>query len=154
MKIPLEIHFSDMPPSEATEAYVRERAAKLDKFSRRVVACRVAIAAPHRHQRKGRLYNVRIDLTVPGKEIVVSRSPSADASHADVYVAARDAFRVVQRQLQDVGQRRSKNRAAHAEEVTLRGKVVRLESDRGIGYIADGDGTEVFFHRNAVRDNG
>jgi ribosomal subunit interface protein len=154
MKIPLEIHFTDMPPSEAVEKYVREHAAKLDKFQDRIVACRVAISAPHKSQRKGRLYNVRIDLTMPGRELIANRSPTADAAHADVYVAARDAFRAIRRQVQDVGRRRVKHRAPEVEEVMLRGKIARLETVRGVGYIADPAGEEVFFHRNAVRDDG
>ncbi|MSO66192.1 MAG: HPF/RaiA family ribosome-associated protein [Alphaproteobacteria bacterium] len=152
MKIPLEISFKDIAPSPAIEQYVREHAAKLDKFHERVMACRVSIEAPHRHQHKGKLYQVRIDLTVPGEELVANRSPAADASHADVYVAARDAFRAIKRQLQDYGRRRrGKGVVEAADPPALIGKVVRLEPEREIGYLVDLDGQEVFFHRNSVR---
>jgi len=42
---------------------------------------------PHQHKNQGKLFNVRIDIGVPGSEIVVNRD-----QHEDVYVALRDAF--------------------------------------------------------------
>jgi ribosome-associated translation inhibitor RaiA len=41
---------------------------------------------------------VRVDLRVPGREIVASRE-----HHEDVYVALRDAFESAHRQLEDTG---------------------------------------------------
>jgi ribosome-associated translation inhibitor RaiA len=62
----------------------------------------VSVEAPHKHHHKGKLYAVHIDLRVPGGEIVASREPGQDHSHEDVYVAVRDAFDAVGRQLQDL----------------------------------------------------
>jgi hypothetical protein len=49
---------------------------------------------------------VRIDLTVPGAELVVSRDPELDHGHEDVYVAIRDAFDAARRQLADTSSER------------------------------------------------
>ncbi|MEK6562417.1 MAG: HPF/RaiA family ribosome-associated protein, partial [Candidatus Binatota bacterium] len=87
MKIPLQLTFRNMPPSEAIEAHIREKAAKLDAFSDRIMSCRVVVEAPHRHHHKGKLYHVRIDMTAPGGELIVNREPSKRAAHKDVYVA-------------------------------------------------------------------
>ena len=57
--------------------------------------------APHKHHYKGSTYQVRIDLTVPGSEIVVSRDPGLNHAHEDIYVTVRDAFNAVRRQLGD-----------------------------------------------------
>jgi G:T/U-mismatch repair DNA glycosylase len=47
MKQPLQINFRDIPPSEAVEARVREKAAGLDKFYDQIMSCRVMIKATY-----------------------------------------------------------------------------------------------------------
>ena len=101
MQIPLQMSFRNMEPSAAIETDVREKAAKLEKFFDRITSCRVMIEAPHRHHHKGKLYQVRIDITVPGQEIVVSHEGPHNHAHEDVYVAIRDAFNAAGRQLED-----------------------------------------------------
>jgi ribosome-associated translation inhibitor RaiA len=95
-----------MLPSPAIETNIRGKAAKLDDFYEKIMGCRVLVEAPHRHHRKGKLYHVRIDLTLPGGEIVINREPSRHASHKDLYVAIRDAFSAARRKLQDFIRRR------------------------------------------------
>jgi cold shock CspA family protein len=112
----------------------------------------VVIEAPHQHQRKGKLYVVRIDLTVPGEEIAVTRSGPKDHAHADVYVAIRDAFDSARRLLEDHARRfRGDVKTA---EVPLHGTVARLFPDDGYGFVATSDGREVYFHRNSVTGPG
>ncbi|WP_370040798.1 HPF/RaiA family ribosome-associated protein [Sinorhizobium fredii] len=62
-----------MEPSASVEAAVRERIARLERFHKRITSCNVIVEAPHRHGRKGSIYHVRVDITVPGREIVVGR---------------------------------------------------------------------------------
>ncbi len=101
MKIPLRVTFRSTPRSGAVEAHIREQADKLDMFYDRIMGCRVVVAAPHRRHHKGKLYHVRVDMSVPGGELVVNREPSKDGAHEDVYVAIRDAFVAAERQLKD-----------------------------------------------------
>ncbi|MSO70958.1 MAG: ribosome-associated translation inhibitor RaiA [Alphaproteobacteria bacterium] len=101
MQNSLQIDFHNMDHSPAVEERLRERAGKLDHIFDRIIGCRVVIEAPHRHSRKGKLYSVRIDLSVPGKEFVANRNGSKDHAHEDVYVAIRDAFDAITRQLED-----------------------------------------------------
>lgn len=101
MQVPLQIAFLNMSRSEAVEAEVRKRAARLERFFDHMTGCRVVIEAPHRHHRHGKLYDVRIDISVPGAELVVNRSGPKNQAHEDVYVALRDAFDAATRQLQD-----------------------------------------------------
>jgi len=51
------------------------------------MSCRVVVEIPHKHHHQGKQFNVRIDIGVPGDEIVINRD-----HHEDVYVALRDAF--------------------------------------------------------------
>ena len=101
MKIPVMVTFHGLEPSEAVEKRVRGLVAKLGKYFERVTSCRVGIACPHQHKHRGRLYSVRIDLTVPEAEIVVNKDHELDHSHEDVYVAIRDSFDAARRRLQD-----------------------------------------------------
>lgn len=96
MKTPLQITFRDMEASAALEIHIREKAQKLEQVFAGIVSCRVVVEQDARHQHQGKLFNVRIDLGVPGKEIVVDRQPDED-----VYVALRDAFDAGKRQLED-----------------------------------------------------
>jgi len=101
MQIPLEISFRNMDPSPAVEARIREKAAKLERFHDRIIGCTVVVEAPHKHHHKGKLYSVHIDISLPGKDLVVDRAKPLHHSHEDVYVALRDAFNAAVRQLED-----------------------------------------------------
>ena len=148
MKLEVQVTFRDMEPSRVIEQAIREKAAKLDQFHDRITGCRVVVAAPHRHHHKGRLYNVRIDMTVPGGELVVNRDNSQDAAHHDVHVAVRDAFNAARRQLQDYARRRRGEVKTHPEGHTAR--VSKLFSAKGYGFIETSDGREIYFHENSV----
>jgi ribosomal subunit interface protein len=152
MDVPLEISFRNMDHSDAVELRVRERAVKLEQYFGRINSCRVVVEAPERSKRKGQLFHVRLDITVPGKELVVNRHPGAKHAHEDVYVAIRDAFRAAERQLEDHSRRVSGRVKAH--EAPPHGKVLRLFPDQDYGFIALSDGQEVYFHRNAVVNDG
>ena len=109
MQVPLEISFRNMEASVAVEANVRERAGKLERFAKQITSCRIVVEAPHKHKHKGHLYNVTIDVSLPGEEIIASRHPDKHHAHEDVYVAIRDAFDATQRQLESyAGKRRAK----------------------------------------------
>ena len=106
MQVPVKINFHGLDASEAVEQRVRERAAKLERHYDRVTACRVTIEAAHRQNRKGQIYRCAVDVTVPGAELVANRAPGQAHEHEDVYVAVRDAFDAMDRQLQSFAQKR------------------------------------------------
>ena len=98
----LQITFRNMDSSAALETRIRELVQKLQRFSNQIIKCQVLVEAPH-HQRheQGTLFDFQIDITVPGKEIVIGHKHSKDPAHTNAYVALRDAFRVARRQLQE-----------------------------------------------------
>jgi ribosomal subunit interface protein len=100
MQIPLQVTLQDFPHSDAIEGRIQRKAAKLSRFYDRIMGCRVVVESPQRHRHKGKLYSVHIDLTVPGGELVANR-----AQHEDIYVAIRDAFDAITRQLEDYARR-------------------------------------------------
>ena len=101
MKIPAKIQFLGMAPTEALEASARQHIQKLESFAPDLMACRVVIELAQKHQHQGRPFNVRIDLTLPRAELVVSR-----VQNEDVYVALRDSFDSMKRQLEDAIRKR------------------------------------------------
>lgn len=101
MQTSVQITFRGLDHSEAVEELVRKEAARLDGHFDRIVSCRVVIEATHRQQQKAKIFHVRIDLGVPGAELVANRDPAEPGAHSDPALAVRDAFRVITRQLQD-----------------------------------------------------
>ncbi|HHO68640.1 MAG TPA: HPF/RaiA family ribosome-associated protein [Gammaproteobacteria bacterium] len=150
MKLPLEIVFRNLEPSEAIEARVRERAEKLERFHQDIMSCRVVIETDHKHHHKGNLYHVRIDLTVPGAELVANRQPYKNHAYEDVYVAIRDAFDAIRRQLEDYVRRRRGHVKHH--EPPPQGRIVELHPEGDFGRIETPDGRLIYFHRNSVID--
>lgn len=147
MGLPPQITLRGLEPNPALERVIRRKLSWLQRYFPYIMASRVVLEAPHRHQRKGRLYHMRIDLTVPGGELVVARNPSLDLAHEDVLVAIRDSFDAARRELMDHA--RLKRRQVKARAGTQNGWVTRLDS--GHGFLESEDGREVYFHRNSVR---
>jgi len=110
MKLPLKITLRDIPQSVALETAIREKADKLDQFYPQIMACRVTIEIAGKHKQQGNEFKVRVDLTVPGKELVIDRD-----HHEDVYVALRDAFDHARRQLEDYARRQRGEVKTHVE---------------------------------------
>ncbi|MET0658096.1 MAG: HPF/RaiA family ribosome-associated protein [Steroidobacteraceae bacterium] len=94
MDTPLQLTFRHLDASDAVEQRVNELASKLERFYGGVTRCHVLFDAPSAHHHKGDRYSVRIELGVPGRDII------AHGSHDDIYVALRQAFDLAQRQLQ------------------------------------------------------
>jgi ribosomal subunit interface protein len=141
-----------MEPSAAVEAVIREKAAKLDQFYDHIMSCRVIVEAPHGHHHQGNLFQVRIDLTVPEGELLVTREHHhKDHSHEDVYVAIRDAFDAMKRQLEDYARKRRGKVKKH--EPPAHGRVFSLNSGEDYGRIETPDERLIYFHRNSVLDN-
>ena len=151
MKIPLQITFQDVPPSDAVEAKIREAAAKLDQFSTEIMSCRAVVSTPQRRQQKGKHYHVRLEVSVPGKELVVNREPGDREAHSDIYVSIRDAFNVMQRLLRDYS--RQKQGMIKQDVTSPHGHVSKLFHEEGYGFIETVGGNEIYFHQNSVLNN-
>jgi len=96
MEIPLQISLHGIAQSDALYRAIREKAEKLERYYDHIISCRVVIELGARHKRKGKQFNVRIDLKVPGGEIAVTHEHDEE-----VQVALRDAFDAARRRLED-----------------------------------------------------
>ena len=177
IKIPLQITFKNIAPSEVIEAHIRDATQKLDVFYDEIMGCRVLVEIPHQHHRKGKRYHVRIDLTVPGGEFAIKREPrlitdrplrfrkapddmeleesrelSKYAAHDDIQLAIRDAFDAARRKLQDYARRRRGVLKVH--EGSPHAHVSKLFPEERYGFLETPDGREIYFHANSVVDSG
>lgn len=176
MQNSLQITFRNMPRSEAIEENIREKAAKLDGLYDGITSCRVIVEAPHRRHYKGKAYVVRIDIAVPGGELVINRAPkrldaakatdpeeletnlaeshepSKHAAHEDVYVAVRDAFNAATRKVRDYARRRRGKVKVH--EPAPLARVAKLFPVEDYGFLETPDGRELYFHKNSVLQPG
>jgi ribosomal subunit interface protein len=150
MQLPLQITFHGVQHSDAIEQYIRTRAEKLDTFAPRVMSCRVAVEMPHKHAQHGEHYRVRVDITVPGGEVVVERVPEGDHAYEDLHAAIDAAFDDAGRRLQDFVRRQRGDVKPH--ERARHGVVTKLFSYEGYGFLRTPEGEELYFHRNAVLD--
>jgi ribosome-associated translation inhibitor RaiA len=148
MQLPVDITYREIPPSEAVTARIHDWVDKLERVYDRIVRCEVIVETPHRHHRSGRLFHVRVRLTVPGGELVASHDPGPEGAHEDVYVALRDTFLAVRRQLEDLV--RMVRCDVKAEVGEKHARVVVLDVERAWGQLEADDRRQVYFHRNSV----
>ena len=93
MHTPLEIHFHGIEKSEAVEERVREKVSKLEKHFGRMTRCRVVLEVPHRSPQKPKVFQIKIEISLPRRQPIVvcheregatptrsCRSPSATPS--------------------------------------------------------------------------
>ncbi len=109
MTLPLQIHLGGVADASRLEQEIAKGFARLGRYFDEIQRCQVWVEAPHGHHVQGRLYEVRIRLTVPDEEIVVRDQPQGDDPHALV----RRSFDAARRQLQDYVRRRRRDVARH-----------------------------------------
>ena len=163
------VTFRGLDRSEALAAEIQTRLRKLQTYYSRVMGCRVLVELVQRHHAAGNRYHVRIDLTVPGEEIVVSHEAGLHATAQDIdaerlakaaesdperkhaAIAVREAFDVARRRLQDYARRQRGSVKTAARQ--SRGRVSQLFPVDEYGYIEAENGHDVYFQRSSVLEN-
>lgn len=152
MERPLEIAFHNMQPSPSLEALIRRRAERLDARYPRLVGCRVSIEALHRQHRTGNLHECHIVLSLPGRDLAVTREPHRaheDYANPDVRVSIRVAFDAAERLLLDhKAQLREDTSAPTGNAVA--GEITLIEPGTDHGFLLTSGGTQLYFHRDSV----
>lgn len=154
MDRPLEIAFHNLQSSEAVEAEIRKQVDRLETRYGNLTGCRVSVEALHQQHQTGNLYEVHVTLSVPGRELAVSREPrhaKERYAHPDVYTSMRDAFRAAEKQLQGFkGRQRGSQSVAGTGSSALAGQVSLIEPGADHGFLIDNRGTQLYFHRDSV----
>lgn len=151
MKIPMQTTFHGLNHSAEIESKIVEAAEKLHRIYAEIVSCRVVVDLANRRHRKGNLYTIGIDLSVPGTELHVGHEPGDRNAHKDVFVAIRDAFNAMERQLQEYakGRRGEAKRGAAAHE-----KASELFLEEDADFMETIDDSSADFSRNGGHNNG
>lgn len=147
MQVPLEISTKYITLTPDLEAELRKRADRLERHTDRITSCRIAVELPTgNHHQEGGPYRVRVDVTVPGSELVASKEEE------ELYAAVREAFAAAERQVESWSERIRGD--VKTPVLPPEGQVVRIfnTDDEGYGFIQSADGREIYFHRNAVLD--
>lgn len=152
MQVPAQIDFQGFEPTEQQRSLIEQKIDGLEEFYGRITACRVVMKGPGQHHRTGGQYEVNIHLVLPdGREAVVQRTPPEDERFADPAFAINDAFSRVRRRLQDQARRLQGQVKVHEQQPV--GTVRQVRPEEGYGFLEDGEGREIYFHRNSVLDD-
>ncbi|HEX3536377.1 MAG TPA: HPF/RaiA family ribosome-associated protein [Stellaceae bacterium] len=153
MDVPVEIVFHNMSSSPTIETEIRERVGKLDRLYDHLIGCRVAVELLHRRHKTGNLYDVHIDMRVPGNELAISREPHRARekfANPDLGVALRDAFRAAERRLIDFKRKQHGEVKLHEADGLLAAQVSQLYPDEDHGFLLTPTGGQLYFHRNSM----
>jgi ribosome-associated translation inhibitor RaiA len=151
MSFPLKVTFRHVDPSPALRERIDTLATRLEKFSAQILRCHVVIEAPAGHHQQGELFHVSVELSVPGRQIVIRRARPNDPAHEDPYVALRDAFQAARRKLQDYARERRHEVKRHSP--VSQGSIRELHPAQGFGRIETPEGRLIYFHQNSVLDH-
>jgi ribosome-associated translation inhibitor RaiA len=115
----VQISYHGLDPSPALNDVIAARAGRLAHLTDRVESLRVAVEAPNHRHRHGQQYRVRLELTLPGGDLIVDRNDVDDGE--DVYVTVRRAFDALRRRVSTLEEkRRGRQRARVATSPTIR----------------------------------
>lgn len=124
MTTPLTITFPKSKPSPWLEAEIRDRVDRLAVVCGEIQSCRVVVDIPHRRHQSGNRFSLRIELSVPGEDLAITRDANLHASakdmdeaqwakkldvegtKRDIRLVVGDAFAVARRRLRDYAQLR------------------------------------------------
>ncbi len=108
--LPVDVVFRNMQRSDAIDARIRAQAQALVSFDPRLQHCRAVVDLPHRHQKHGDRFRLRIELKVPrSKGLLIEHGPVAD-----VHQGVHDAFEIARRRLKSHAEKRRGAVKTHA----------------------------------------
>ena len=146
LQVPLEIAFHNIESSPWAEQEIRARVAELERIYGRLVSCRVRI-----DQRAKDLTGtippvVHIELGIPGRsDLVVSHEPEhllRKYRHPDLHKAINEAFRIAERQLLDLKEKRDGRTKAsdHDTENQSLGQIAEITPEQDFGFLLTKEG--------------
>ncbi len=154
MKYPVQISWRNVPKIKKIKSLIHEKAKKLDQINDDLISCRVILEKPQKNLKAGRIYQVRVEITVPPETVI---SVQKDAGKGDknerLEQIIRNTFQSVWRQLREHTRKRRGNVKYHPMQESS-AVVARLFSENGYGFIKTDHGREVYFHENSVLNNG
>lgn len=148
MQVPLQINFQNMDPSEAMESRVRDCVARIEKLTDSIISCRVTLEAPHKQPHRSHVA-ISLNISVPGKDIIVKREQRRHETRSDAYQVIRVAFDIAARQLEEHLRISRRDVKTHHDGPTY-ARIVKLYPEQDYGFIETPVQLNVYFHSTAV----
>lgn len=149
MQVAPEIAFRDVEATDRIKSRILDKIEGLEEVHDGLIACRVMAEASDAPNQ----YRVRLDVTVPGGEIIVNRDPPSDEAARDLRTAVDRAFDRARRQLRELKRKQRGDVKEH--ELPPHGQIVKLattETGDRYGFLMSRDGRQIYFHENALVD--
>jgi len=99
VRSPIILTFHHIDRYGAVEERARKLGHHLARLNERITHCHITLQGPDDPDGGGAQYLVKIDLMVPGAQILADSLHVDGAGHQDIYLALRDAFNNAKRQL-------------------------------------------------------
>jgi cold shock CspA family protein/ribosome-associated translation inhibitor RaiA len=155
LQVPVEIAFHNIESIPWAEEEIRTRIAKLEKIFDRLITCRVRV-----DQRATNGHNsippvVRIEMSVPGRDLVVSHEPEhlqQKYQRPDLHRAINEAFRIAEHQLVEYKRQLRDRSGEPLHEVASQalGQISDIDPGGDFGFILTNTGSQLYFHRNSL----
>jgi ribosome-associated translation inhibitor RaiA len=156
MQVPMEIAFHNIDKSEWAENVIRDHVARLEGIYGRLTTCRVRVERRANNASHSIPPVVRIEMSIPGtRDLVVAHEPDhlqRKFQTPDLHNAINEAFRIAERRLREIKERRADHNGAAVHEATheYTGQIAEMEADRDFGFLITKEGGLLYFHRNSV----
>ena len=151
MDVPPEIAFRHIEPTDAIKAKILDKIDELEEIYPGLVSCRVMVEDESPGRTSGKMFNVRLDISIPHHDVVVSRQRSDEPAGQELTQVINDAFARAKRQIKEQKARQSGD--VKTRDLPPHGRVVRLladETGERYGFLMSRDGQEIYFHENAL----
>jgi ribosome-associated translation inhibitor RaiA/cold shock CspA family protein len=152
----MEIAFHNIEKSDWAEDAIRDHVARLEEIYGRLITCRVRVEQRANNSNHTIPPVVRIEMSIPGtKDLVVAHEPDhlqRKFQQPDLTNAINEAFRIAERRLAQIKDRRTDHNGAVTHEATheYAGQVAEMEPERDFGFLMTKEGGLLYFHRNSV----
>jgi ribosome-associated translation inhibitor RaiA/cold shock CspA family protein len=155
MQIPIEIAFHNHPKSDWAESEIRDHVARLEDIYDRLTTCRVRVDQRANNASSTIPPVVRIEMSVPGKDIVVAHEPDhlqRKFQAPDLRNAINEAFRIAERRLTQYKDQLQDRTAAAGHEAAnaYLGQVAEITPAQDFGFLLTASGGLLYFHRNSI----
>lgn len=149
----LQIHCRGLSITESIQTYVEDQFAHLTRFFQRqpIISCHVTLELLNHRCGEVATYRTLIEMTIPGKRLVVGGERGREIPHQNAFAALQAAFAAMERRLTAHAQR-LRQEVKHHEPSSIYATVKQVFPDEGYGFLLTDDGREVYFNENAIID--
>jgi len=140
-----EITFRNIRRSDWLEGRIRDRLAKLERFHRGIIGCRVVVEEAHRSAGSGKNpLKLSLEVQIPGQLLASHGEEEIREAKDGTGSLVTRVFEAMENQLDAAVARDKRQVKAHSADHEI-GRVTRLFPGDGYGFVQVGEGAELYF---------